>query len=209
MSATYLKITLLSLLCVSLGHAVEVDTGSMENESIFAIAFPEGARGLAVKANNVSSISLQEYITASYRVVELNIVTNGSALIRIYYSRLLRPGEAQSALSDAASDMPGSSIIRSPMPGAVQKMTEKASGMADNATSNTVIKEYPLATHARTIEYRLRNRSDVTDLYDQLMAFWTSELMYFDKDGNLVDKDAPGAEEKPASLGGTSFSVGG
>jgi len=186
---------------------VSVESNSIDNKAVFAIDFGTDSRVMLATEASIASIALQEYITASYRVVELNIVSTGNALTRIYYSRLLKPGEAQAALSDAVS----TPSIRQPLPASIQAMADKAAGVTEKLTSDTVIKEYPLATHARTVEYRLKSRTELISLYDELEKHWTKEPAFF-KDGQIVEEDETGsetssAEEKPRTLGGTRFTI--
>ena len=106
-------------------------------------------------------------------MIEINIATASSGLLRIYHSRALQLGELQAAMADGASaaGVP-STIQRSPVPPGVQQMADRASAVAEAVTSDTVMKEYPLATHARTIEYRVQTRSELLDLFDQLQNHW-------------------------------------
>lgn len=191
--------------------AVTVTTRGINNPAIYGIDFGDGLRAYYGKEERVLSISQQEYVTATFRVLEINIVTDGSALLRIYYSRPLRVGELAQALSDSgtAAGIPAGSIIQQPLPPQVQAMADRASGVADAATSSTVIKEYPIATHAHTIEFRINDRDELIELHDQLKKHWLKEPAYFEG-GQIVDEDgATDKEMKPRSLGGTLFKVQG
>lgn len=203
--------TLLILCAFTSGtsHAVTVRSNAIDNKSIYSIEFADDSRNYLGKESTITSISLQEYITASFRVVELNIVTDSDALLRIYHSRQLKPGEAQQALADGVQAGTGASPnnIRRPLPTSVQALTEKAAGVTEAVTSSTVIKEYPLATHARTVEYRLQTRSELLELYDELKKHWLKEPAYY-INGQIVPKeDAGDKEAEPRSLGGTIFRV--
>ncbi|HKK19340.1 MAG TPA: hypothetical protein VJ952_11730 [Opitutales bacterium] len=192
-------------------HAVSVTTGGIRNQALFGIQFPGDARSYHAQEKAVLSISAQEYVTAAFRVLEVNIVTDGPALLRIYYSRALKPGELQAALGDtaAASGVPGSSIVKTPLPPQVEAMAGRASGMADSITSETVIKEYPIATHAHTIEFRVTSRSELLELHDELKKHWLKEPAFFEN-GQIIDgSEATNKEMKPRSLGGTLFTVEG
>jgi hypothetical protein len=202
-----LKATRLCLLLV-LGsgepHALQVDTGGVNNEALFGIEFPAASRAFYGHANRVQSISVQDYLTASFRVTELNIVNQGSALLRIYYSRPLQPGELQKALVDGAQApaMPGGgSIMQSPVPPQVQALADRARGVSDAVTGTEVLKEYPTATHAHTIEYRVSSSGELLDLHTALINHWTQEPV----------SDQGGTQEGEAverlSLGGTVFTV--
>jgi hypothetical protein len=188
--------------------AVTVRTRAIQNKALFGITFPDDSKEYYGKEAAIHSISKQEYLTSGFRVVEINIVTAGNGLLRIYHSRVLRLGELQAAMTDgaAAAGMP-STLQRSPVPPGVQQMADRASGVAEAMTSSTVMKEYPLATHARTIEYRVQTRSELLDLFDQLQKHWLKEPAYYEG-GQIVSEDqATNQKMEPRSLGGTRFIV--
>lgn len=190
--------------------AVSVTTRGVRNPAVYGIEFPGDARAYYGTEAGIQSISKQEYVTAAFRVTELNIVTQGTGLLRIYHSRPLRTGELQQVMGDSmnAGGVPGgSSIIQRPLPPQVQSMADRASGAADTATSTAVMKEYPIATHAHTIEYRIGSLGELIELHDELKKHWLKEPAYFEG-GQIVDaEEAVSKEMKPRSLGGTLFTV--
>lgn len=204
-----LLLCLLTALACQLS-AVSVTTRGVKNPKIYGIEFPGDARAYYGTEDDVQSISKQEYVTATFRVTEINIVTQGTALLRIYHSRPLRAGELQQALGESmnSAGVPGgSSIIQRPLPPQVQAMADRASGAAEVATSTAVMKEYPIATHAHTIEYRIGSLDELLELHDELKKHWLKEPAYFEG-GQIVGEDeAVDREMKPRSLGGTLFKV--
>jgi hypothetical protein len=210
MSSLRFPVLVLSLLTfLAPLHAVNVMTRAIKNGAIFGIQFPGDARSYHATEKSVMSISKQEYVTAAFMVLELNIVTEGPALLRIYHSRALKPGELKSALGDAAqaSGLPGSSIIQSPLPPQVEAMAGRGGAAADSITSDTVFKEYPLATHSHTIEFRISNRSELLDLHDELRKHWLKEPAFFEGGQIVSAEETTSREMKPRSLGGTLFKV--
>lgn len=188
---------------------VTVSSNAIQNKAIFGIEFPGESRAFHGREANVQSVSMQEYITSAFRVTEINIVTNGSALLRIYHTRPLRAGELQAALDSGfeASGAPTSSIIQTPLPEGVTSISDRLTGGIEAATSTMVIKDYPIATHARTIEFRLSKRSELIELHDELKKHWLKEPAYFEN-GQIVDEEnATSSEMQPRSLGGTLFTV--
>lgn len=207
--ATRLLTTILLLCCVASSlNAVTVRTRAINNKALFGITFPGDSKEYYGKEAAIHSISKQEYITSGFRVVEINIVTAGNGLLRIYHSRALRLGELQAAMDDATAAAGAPSAIQmSPVPPGVQQMADRASGVAEAMTRDTVMKEYPLATHARTIEYRVQTRSELLDLFDELQKHWLKEPAYYEA-GQIVDADqATSQKMEPRSLGGTRFIV--
>ena len=190
--------------------AVTVISRGVRNPAIYGIEFPEETRTYYGSEAGVQSISTQEYITTNFRVIELNVVTQGSALLRIYYSRPLRPGELQQAIIDGlgATGIPGgSSIIQRPLPPQVQAIADRAAGVSEAVTGTEVMKEYPIATHAHTIEFRIGSRDELLDLHQELKKHWLKEPTFFEG-GQIVSEDeSTDKEMKPRSLGGTLFKV--
>jgi len=210
------KFVLLSAaLCLFAGSrssALQIDCCSLRNNpKLYGIVFPETGRSFFGREADVLSISSQEYITTAFNVLEVNIVTGGPALLRIYHTRPLRPGEMEQALTGGmkSSGMPGSSIIRSPMPRSVtERMDERIEKIADTLTGTTVIKEYPLATHAHTIEFRVSSRKELLKLYQELEKHWRKEPAFFDSEGQFQgEQEAEGLEKKARGLAGTIFLV--
>ena len=152
------KLLIATLLCGCLSSlaAVTVRTNDIANNALFGITFASESKAYYGKESAIHSISKQEYITSGFRVVEINILTSGRGLLRIYHSRTLGAGELNASMMDGASaaGMP-STLQRTPMPAGIQALANRASGIAEALTSDTVMKEYPSATHAGTIEYRV------------------------------------------------------
>ena len=190
--------------------AVSVTTRGVRNQAIYGIEFTEESRAYYGREAGVQSISTQEYITANFRVIELNIVTQGTALLRVYYSRPLRPGELQQAMSDGlgAAGMPGgSSISQRPLPPQVKAMADRAAGVSEAVTGTEVMKEYPIATHAHTIEFRIGSREELLELHQELKKHWLKEPAFFEGGQIVSEEESIDKEMKPRSLGGTLFKV--
>ena len=182
----------------------------MRNQAIYGIEFPEESRTYYGSEAGVQSISTQEYITANFRVIELNIVTQGSALLRIYYSRPLRPGELQQAMSDGLGAAGIPAVVPSSNAHSLRKckpIADRAAGVSEAVTGTEVMKEYPIATHAHTIEFRIGSREELLELHQELKKHWLKEPAFFEG-GQIVSEDeSTGKEMKPRSLGGTLFKV--
>ena len=99
MNNLFTHIILLGVCALSSATAVTVNTNAIRNKQIFGIEFPGETRAYFARENMLRSISKQEYITTGFRVVEVNVMTDANALLRIYYSRPLMPGEYAAALA--------------------------------------------------------------------------------------------------------------
>lgn len=192
--------------------AVRAVSRSIKNQKIYGIEFSGDTRGYYGDENAIQSISVQEYITTAFFVTEVNVVTQGTGLLRIYHSRPLHLSEIQKTLGETVSTvgLPGaSSIIQRPLPPKIQTMADRASGASTTAKSRSVIKEYPIATHAHTIEYQIANLDELLELYDELKKHWLKEPAYYEA-GQVLSNDqvtSTSREMKPRSLGGTLFKV--
>lgn len=190
-------------------QAVDVNTNAIENKRVFGIEFSGQNRAYYAREAGIQSISKQEYITSNFRVLELNVVTVGPALLRIYYSRPLEPDELSASLGNAmqASGIPGASAIKAPTPSQLEKVNSKAYDAIDQLTGSTVFKEYPYATHSHTVEFRVSRRSELIELHDELKKHWLKEPAFFE-DGQIVSESSDTSSEmKPRTLGGTLFKV--
>ncbi|MDB6069493.1 MAG: hypothetical protein JWL81_664 [Verrucomicrobiales bacterium] len=114
-----------------------------------------------VLLGKISVVSLHEFNLVGGRVTELNIVTEGDALARFYFMEALLPGGGT-----AAADL------------AKTRLTELANTAADRTGTEKiwqkVQKDYPLATHAHTIEFRMQTKADLLSLHASAKKAWTS-----------------------------------
>jgi len=129
------------ILVARVANALTVKKNEIRNKSVFGITFPSEDRSYYGKEDNVQSVSIQEYVTATFHVLEVNVVSNGPALLRIYHSRPLSDlltGAAQ------ASELPRSDLIRSPLPKNVESMIDSIIRQtADLITDITIHQRIP------------------------------------------------------------------
>lgn len=121
-----------------------------------------GGRFVA-RLDQISSVSEQEYlIDGAVRVFECTVDTDGGQTARFYY---LEP------VTDSASVTTGSATIDR-LKGLANQVTNKV-GMGDVDT--IVTKHYPDTTHAKTSEYRVKNRATISQIYDHVRKVWAEE----------------------------------
>jgi hypothetical protein len=155
---------LLFLACASLASAqtpAPAPTSSLSDaeaqNSFWDCTLPGG--NYTVLLNKISVVSLHEFNLPGGRVTELNIVTEGDALARFYFMEAALPGGGT-----AAGDL------------AKTRLTELAETAADRTgtdkTWQKVQKDYPLATHAHTIEFRVQTKADLTALHASAKHAW-------------------------------------
>lgn len=109
--------------------------------------------------NKISVISLHEFNIPGGRVTEMNIVTEGDALARFYFMEAVPIASASGAAEAAKA-----------------RITELADAAADRTGTDNVwrkvMKDYPLSTHAHTIEFRLQNKADLLALHQSARTAW-------------------------------------
>ncbi|NQY32473.1 MAG: hypothetical protein HRT56_04815 [Coraliomargarita sp.] len=201
----FLTPALLLAVCVSSSFALDVKSGAIRNKAIFGIEMADGMRKFYAKEAAVRSMSTQQYISNGFIVLELNIVTDGSGLLRVYHSRPLSAEELSQAVNNAAGAVGAPTAPQSyALPLGVTDVTSKAEDVYDALTDGTVIKDYPNATHAHTIEYRIRSRQELLELFEELEKHWLRED---DEEGEEAAAAAgeARAETGRRSLGGTLF----
>lgn len=114
-----------------------------------------------VALDRISSISRHQYVLDGALIVdEVTVDSLGQALARFYF------------ISPVSSTTSGTSVA-----GIVERGTElldQAAARAGTDVHNMVVKKYPDTTHARTVEYRLLSKEQLTSLYQSLQNSWQS-----------------------------------
>jgi hypothetical protein len=155
-----MKLTAL-ILAASIGTVITVHAAP-----IWRCQLPGGTYAVAV--NTISSVSTHEYLVDGVaRVTELTVATTSSVVARFYHLEPITP--------------------KSPV-GVGQSVIDKVQEKVEEATTRTgldpvwkkVVKNYPVATHAHTVEYRLENKDDLAKIQTSLETAWRNN-----RDGNF------------------------
>jgi len=114
-----------------------------------------------VALDRISSISRHQYVLDGALIVdEVTVDSVGQALARFYFI---------SPVTDTTS---GNSVAGIVQRGA--ELLDQAGERAGTGVHNMVVKKYPDTTHARTVEYRLLSKEQLTSLYQSLQNAWQS-----------------------------------
>lgn len=132
-------------------------TDEEDLKRFWQLALPDGH--FMVALDRIASISRSSYVLDGGLIVtEVTIDTVGNALCRIYQ---ITPAAENSRVSSA------------------QRLTERARELTNRASevtgadlANMVQKNYPTTTHAKTVEYRVQERSTLDALYGSLNQAW-------------------------------------
>lgn len=132
--------------------------GAAAQASFWRCELPGGI--YLVNLLSLASVSTHEYIVdAAARVTELTVATNSAVVARFYYIEPMIP--------------------KSPL-GIGQSLIDKAQQKAEDVAGRTgveevwkkVVKNYPLTTHAHTVEYRVNSIDQLNKLQKSLEEAW-------------------------------------
>lgn len=114
-----------------------------------------------VALDHICSINIHSYVITGGAIVhEVNIDTNGNALVRFYTIEIVGQNSKLNLGKNVAKR--GQEIIG--------EQSKRVTGLS----ANTIVeKQYPVTTHAKTIEYRLASKSDLDALYASVKKAWT------------------------------------
>ena len=206
------------LLLISIAHlpesyALSVKSNALKNPNLFLIEFPSSTRAFLARANSIAHISLHDYITPPYKVVELTIDVSGQSLLRIYHSHMLSTAELTEALNSTKAIPTSAAKFGQPIGQAIQRVEQKLNPLLDIPTTTTVVKEYPTATHAKNIEYRISRQQELIDLYQSLLQRWggeridSSDSLSIDKKTGEITPGKSNQSSKRFKLGGSIFTI--
>jgi hypothetical protein len=113
-----------------------------------------------VSLARITSVSQHEYVVeGAGKVSEVTIDTEGSAIARFYFLEPLVP-QAPGGVGQSTINL-------------LQEKAEEAAGrIGGDEIWKKVVKTYPTATHAHTIEYRLSSRDSLNKLFASAERAW-------------------------------------
>ncbi|MEM8549331.1 MAG: hypothetical protein AAGF10_00935 [Verrucomicrobiota bacterium] len=188
-------------LCPLLAQAaLKVNSGDISNRALFGVGFPDGTSFYA-DARMVYGVSLQRYQTGPFYVTEMVIDIGGVvSQFRIYATEPFDESAWQSRLPAQA---PSGLKEGTGVPAAVQKAASRGKQTISSTESGLVVKDYPVSTHAKTVEFRLAQAKDVEDLYDAFVQAYTRR----GRDEVVSRNETDGETTQEINrLGGTFFS---
>lgn len=173
------------LLClVALGLAnplsagVTVQHNAVKNPEVFGLQLGLGQE-FYCRVRAVNSVSMQTYLTSAYSVVEMVIdVVNSPLQVRIYSTEPLDPTMVTSTVVSPVAQEIGVGtttaldFVQNTATGASAPVSDRVNTVIDQIP---VIKDYPLTTHSKTIEYKLPTADDVVSLFSAFNSLWLRE----------------------------------
>ena len=114
-----------------------------------------------IALGKISCVAVHEFNTTGGRVTEVNVDTDGSMCARFYFMEPLKIGGAFS----------GTEVVK-------ERLNDVADTVADRTGSDKVWKkvqkDYPIATHAHTVEFRLQFKEDLYTIHTSVKSAWMS-----------------------------------
>lgn len=115
------------------------------------------------RLDQIASVSQHEYVLdGAVKVYECTVDTDGGQTARFYF---IEP------VTDNSSVTSGSATI-SRLRDVANRVSEKV-GTGD--IDELVTKHYPDTTHAKTSEYRMKNKQTIGQIYDHVRRVWAEE----------------------------------
>jgi hypothetical protein len=147
------------------GQAQQPTSGAEEVNSsddprkFFQVSLSDGGKYM-VALGRITSIAKHEYLVdGAVRVHEVSITAEGSTITRFYFLEPVTENSPSSAGQVIIDRVRGTT-----------KEVSKRTGTED--ALNAVSKSYPHGTHTHNIEYRLKNKANVSQLYSSLQSAW-------------------------------------
>lgn len=150
---------------------IVVKSGEYENNRVFGLRFETDKQEFFGRVDKINSISSQNYVTGTFEVQEIVIDFEGSdTQLRIYHTKPYDPTKATQKAMEG-SRVPGVSGIQRISERATTKAYEETESVND-AMNLFVMKEYPVTTHSKTLEFRVKSESDIRQLFRELRHRW-------------------------------------
>lgn len=150
---------ILIALTTAAASAQPQDAPASQQPRVWTAETPAGT--YTVRLSTITSVSTHEYLVdATAKVTELTIATTGSEIARFYHISPVTPS------------------IPSPLgQSGVNMVSDKLKETADRGAGEwqKVVKNYPMTTHAHTIEYRVNSRETLLQIYKSAHKAWTED----------------------------------
>ncbi len=152
--------------------ALQMKAKAFPNQGIFGVECAGSDVGFYGRADQILSVSFQEYTTGNFLVAEVVVdMANSNQQLRIYSVRV--PGSAD--VADRANrglkanaqnrGLEPDQATQVPTPGPIAALEQKVNNMTASTTAGLVVKNYPTTTHAKTVEMSVPSRGEILAFY--------------------------------------------
>lgn len=153
-------------------QALQMKAKAFPNQGIFGIECAGSDVGFYARADQILSVSFQEYVAGSFIVAEVVVdIANSGQQLRIYSVRAAGSADAADRANRGLRanaqnrGLEPDQATQVPLPGPLANLEQKVSNLTTSTTAGLVVKTYPTTTHAKTIEMSIPNRSEVLAFY--------------------------------------------
>lgn len=157
------------LLIPHAADALQLRPNAIPNRGIFGVELAGTDSQFYARADQVLSVSWQEYTTGTYIVSEVVIdIANSGQQIRLYSLRVPGAAETLDAAGNVASSASPSGSTPSmsrALPSAAKNIEDRANDAVGKAAAQMPVKVYPTTTHAKTVEYVVGSRAELLSFY--------------------------------------------
>jgi hypothetical protein len=161
-----------ALLASASASALQIRPRAFPNQGIFGIEVAGSDVGFYARADQILSVSFQEYTTGSFIVAEVTVdMANSGQQLRIYSAR---PPGAADAVDRANRGLQANAQNRGlepgqatqlPVPGPLAAVEQRLDNLRNKTTDGLVVKPWPTATHAKTVEMTVASRGEILAFY--------------------------------------------
>lgn len=153
-------------------QALQMKAKAFPNQGIFGIECAGSDVGFYARADQVLSVSFQEYAAGSFLIAEVVVdIANSNQQLRIYSVRPVGTADvadrANRGLKANAQNrgLEPDQATQVPLPGPLANLEQKVNNVTTSTTAGLVVKTYPTTTHAKTIEMSIPSRAEVLAFY--------------------------------------------
>lgn len=187
----------------SSADAVQLKPNAIPNRGLFGVELAGTDSQFYARADQVLSVSWQEYTTGSYIVSEVVVdIANSGQQIRLYSLRVPGASEAMGAAGgviSSASPTGSTPTASRALPSAVQNIEDRANAAVGRASAQMPVKAYPTTTHAKTVEYVVGSRAELLSFYKSFRDLLCSKEVRAGAGSSVEGKNAATAFGAPGS----------
>ncbi len=150
--------------------ALNIDDSSIENKNVFGLIFPDGNSYYGL-ADQISNVSIQSYIAGPLAITEVSINLSGSPVqLRIYNAKA---NTANNINAELKKNLPENLKPYAEIPNNIKDNSKLIKTIDNSLAVPLVVKDYPMTTHAKTIEFVVQDLDELMNFYKKFVSDYT------------------------------------
>ncbi|MDR0534819.1 MAG: hypothetical protein LBG65_00420 [Puniceicoccales bacterium] len=195
--------------------AVKAKPNAIRNQGLFGITIAGTSQEFYGRADLVLSVSTQEYTTGPLHVTEVVIDMMGSnQLLRIYATRPMGVQDLAAGArnaTDLSSELTHGAVAPT-LPDTPSEIARADAAMQRayaRTIGATVVKTYPVTTHAKTVEFNVADRAELLAFYAAFRDLYANREVRVSDTQKLIPttNSATSAATIISKLGGVQFTI--